>query len=164
MVNEQTLNRASDEFKKTLLKYIDEYKPYMQRKQYGDLYDKLASEIPSSYSQAIRYIILKSGINPLQDIDFIPRFFMSGFNIQNSFTIPSHIKEIHKCAFQDCPTLEEVFIPNSVVEINYHAFDCCPMLEKLRYDGTIEQWNKIQKVSWMRGCPLLHIICTDGSV
>ena len=60
-------------------------------------------------------------------------------------TIPSSVKEINQCAFQNSG-LTEITIPSSVKEINYNAFKDCEKLEKttILNEETRMGWFTIQ--------------------
>lgn len=64
--------------------------------------------------------------------------------------LPEGLTTIKNCAFADCNVLESVTIPASVTTIMEHMFDNpsnptggCPMLKTVKYEGTKEQWDKI---------------------
>ncbi len=63
-------------------------------------------------------------------------------------------------AFRDCIWLESVVIPSTVTAIRSSAFDGCMDL-KFQYDGTVAQWNTIDK-----GMNIGNFVvqCTDGEV
>jgi hypothetical protein len=66
--------------------------------------------------------------------------------------------------------ITEVILPESVTKIGYNCFDGCKLLENITYNGTIEQWNSIDKrQGWSGGNwsdPILATVvhCTDGDV
>lgn len=90
-------------------------------------------------------ILLDSGVNPLLKLDKIPAgFFFSWEGGLDEYEIPDNIKIIGSCAFQSSG-LKKIKIPKSVVEIKTYAFyDCYPNL-KIIYEGSIEDWNNIEK-------------------
>lgn len=53
------------------------------------------------------------------------------------------IVSIGENSFKICPNLTEVYIPVSVKKISLSAFGYCPMLNDIYYEGTFEEWNKI---------------------
>ncbi len=55
-------------------------------------------------------------------------------------------------AFQGCDTLKAVYTDSSLKSIGAKAFDGCTQLENLWFDGTQEQWNKMERDSlWKSG-------------
>ena len=90
-------------------------------------------------------ILLDSGVNPLLKLDRIPAgFFFSWEGGLDEYEIPHNIKVIGSCAFQSSG-LKKIRIPKSVMEIETYAFyDCYPNL-KVIYEGSIEDWDNIEK-------------------
>lgn len=79
--------------------------------------------------------------------------------------IPAGTTAIGASAFNGCDMLTTVNIPESVTDIYYRAFRACP-LTTINYDGTIEQWNAINKISgWDEGVTTSYtVICSDGNI
>jgi len=67
-----------------------------------------------------------------------------GFNNITSINIPNSVTSIGKEAFACCSNLTSITIPNSITSIGFYAFDECSSLTNVYYDGTIEDWCKIQ--------------------
>ena len=90
-------------------------------------------------------ILLDSGVNPLLKLDCIPAgFFFKWEGGLDEYEIPNNIKTIKSSAFHSSG-LKKIKIPKSVVEIEAYAFyDCYPNL-KIIYEGSIEDWNNIEK-------------------
>ena len=82
-----------------------------------------------------------------------------------SVTIGDSVTSIGDMAFEDCFALTSITIPDSVTSIGDYAFANCP-LTNICFDGTVEQWNAIEKNNWCSE-PVnytLYIFCTDGEV
>ncbi len=61
--------------------------------------------------------------------------------------------------------VKEVTIRGDIVGISRGAFGKCAVLEIIHFDGTVEQWEALDKVEgWDTGTPVYTVICTDGSV
>lgn len=58
-------------------------------------------------------------------------------------TIPHSVTIIRGWSFAGCKSLTSINIPNSVTEIQNNTFYNCSSLETIIYDGTQEQWNRI---------------------
>lgn len=104
-----------------------------------------------------------------------------------SITIPDSVTSIDQSAFQECRGLESVIIGNSVKDIGWSAFQSCtglksvtmgngvklidgyafyncPNLTTINFNGTIAQWNSIEKnISW-NNTRWFTIHCTDGDL
>ena len=68
-------------------------------------------------------------------------------------------------AFYYCDSITGVTIPNSATNIGNNAFDGCGELTNITFNGTIEQWNAINKGSfWNTNTGTYTIYCTDGEI
>lgn len=65
-----------------------------------------------------------------------------------------------------CENLTYVSIPTSVTKIYLSAFQECKSLKELTYDGTIAEWNSIEKIGLDAYSDdyTLTVKCTDGDV
>lgn len=61
-----------------------------------------------------------------------------------AYTIPDGVKSIEKSAFEDCHTLRSLTIPRSVTTIGENAFVGVYWLAYVYYEGTQEEWNRIE--------------------
>ena len=53
-----------------------------------------------------------------------------------------------------CENLESVIIPYNVKTIGPSAFEGCGNLKMIKYEGLVDQWEKIQKDElWNESCP-----------
>ena len=111
----------------------------------------------------------------------------SGCTSLVSVTIPDSVTSIESSAFEWCtaeiiwdgtPAITEIggyafagyagtniTIPGSVTSIGGYAFGKCISLRSVRFDGTVEQWNTVDKDSyWNYDCPFSVVECSDGEV
>ena len=64
-----------------------------------------------------------------------------------------------------CSGLTSVTIPNSVTSIGKYAFLGCTGLTSITFEGTMAQWNEIQKADgWNNNTGSYIIHCTDGDI
>lgn len=79
--------------------------------------------------------------------------------------IPESVTEIDNCAFDGCASLKNVKIPGDVARIGESAFAGCASLARVNYEGTMEQWEEIEKNCW-RGDDEgdLVVRCSDGEI
>lgn len=131
------------EIKKYILDHMDLINQDT-KESWEKFYDFNALSNDKLFSQ-MNKILLDSGINPLLKLDRIPAgFFFSWVGGLDEYEIPNNIKIIGSCAFQSSG-LKKIRIPKSVVKIETYAFfDGYPNL-KVIYEGSIEDWNNIEK-------------------
>jgi hypothetical protein len=79
--------------------------------------------------------------------------------------IPNTMTEIGAYTFEYWDWAESVVIPEGVTRIGEHAFYCCSNLVSIAFEGTIAEWNAIEKGnSWNDDVPVTEVICSDGMV
>ncbi len=67
-----------------------------------------------------------------------------GCSSVTSFTLPNNVKHIGYLAFQLC-CFTEIRLPASIERVEARAFIQCPYLKDIIYDGTMEEWNALNK-------------------
>ena len=73
------------------------------------------------------------------------------------------VTTIEQYAFENYSSLKSVTIPSSITIISNNAFKNCSSLETIIYQGTIEAWIAINKVSgWAVSIKTKEIQCTNG--
>ncbi len=78
--------------------------------------------------------------------------------------LPQSVFSIGTNAFSNCVHLAEIEIPTSVKTIGAYAFYRCSALT-VRYAGTVEQWNAVEKrENWNASADGLFILCQDGGM
>ena len=60
--------------------------------------------------------------------------------------IPKGIKKIDFDTFLNCTSLKSVNIPNSVREIGHGAFGVCTSLSDINFDGNKNEWKSIDGI------------------
>lgn len=79
--------------------------------------------------------------------------------------IPGNVAMIHFYAFFGCSNLTNLRILRSVTSIGGKAFSGCSNLANIYYNGSIEQWNKIEKYpEWNTNTGSYVIHCTNGNI
>ena len=82
-----------------------------------------------------------------------------------SITIPDSVTTIGDLAFEYCTSLTSITIPEGVTTIGEYAFSDCTGLTSITFEGTVAEWNAIQKDFWWNNrVPATEVICSDGVV
>lgn len=85
-----------------------------------------------------------------------------------SIYIPDSVSTIGNNSFRGCSGLIGVVFPNSITRIGDCSFYACTSLVNIAFNGTMAEWNAIEKVSfineWNEGVPATKVVCTDGEV
>lgn len=134
--------------------------------------------------------LLQADINPLEHMSYVPQDFfyrstksIDGFIIPNNIVdirerafyetdlteivIPEGIQSIYTQAFARCKNLLFVTLPHSTEFIGGAIFTGCESLSEVRYNGTIEEWNKIDRHDkWLSisGILTVRLICKDDKL
>ena len=92
----------------------------------------------------------------------------SAFRVCSTLTsiiIPNSVTTIGEQAFYYCTSITSITIPNSVTTIKSWALEGCYFtLTSIIFEGTMEEWNAIDKgENWNYGISI-YVQCTDGQV
>lgn len=84
--------------------------------------------------------------------------------LQN-ISLPDGLTAIGDYAFDGCRSLATITIPKSVISIGYCAFEYCPQNLIFKFNGTMQEWNNIQKYSgWAAGVYIYTVACDNGTM
>lgn len=79
--------------------------------------------------------------------------------------IPDSVTSVGEYAFGGCASLASVTLPSGIANIESGAFSNCPLLESIVFQGTIEQWRRVEKANyWDLSTGDYTVRCTDGVV
>lgn len=147
-----------------------------------ELQEKAYKELKDNYHE-FNAVMLSAGINPMKGLEILPWKSMMDCP-QDTYDIPDTIRIIDAQAFQgagfshikipegveqlnfrcfaECPRLKEVYLPSTVKTLKGAIFMHCPQLEKIVYNGSSEDFNKIDKAqqdspfTWYTAASDLH--------
>ena len=78
-------------------------------------------------------------------------------------TLPKNLTAIRLSAFINCTNLRSVTFPKTLKTVEAWAFSGTALAE-IRYEGTIEEFDKIEfDKDWCEGCPLI-VYCSNGNI
>lgn len=82
-----------------------------------------------------------------------------------SIVVPEGVVGIEWQAFYNCISLDEVSLPSTISWISDRAFEGCYFMYVIHYNGTMAEWEAIEKGSdWNYNSGITQIICTDGTI
>ena len=113
----------------------------------------------------ISELLIRSGIDFLPYVDHIYAFMF--FNVQEleRLTLGDNIEYIGTYAFEGCTNLEYLSLPKDLKMIKAAPFNNCPKLQILNYQGTIDDWGKVQlNQGWNKYSSIKVIRCLDGDI
>lgn len=126
---------------------------------------KLPNSITSIEGWAFAHCTALESINIPDSVTFIATEAFKDCTSLTSVSIPDSMTSISYAVFYGCTSLISVDIPDSVMRIDGKAFYWCPALRSINFEGTIEQWNAIEKGdNWISGTKSYTIYCTDGTI
>lgn len=153
-------------------------KDYIDRndfeKVYGDL--QYRSEYMIKYkvnvfsipylTSTVTSLLLEAGINPLNYLKSIPRYYLCNNTEITTFTVPKNIHYISDYAFSGCGNLKSIVLPKDIVDIGINSFKYCPRLTDVIYEGTKEEWSKLQRINeiLIEEVLISKITCSDGVI
>ena len=76
-------------------------------------------------------------------IAFSPAVFQKQEQITD-LILPSTVQRFHPYSFAGCKNLRNLTIPRRIRKIPEHTFDGCIRLENIYYEGTPEEWAKVE--------------------
>lgn len=168
--------------------FIEQYINLITENKFEDLYRTALKE--HVVIEDLTNSLLKADIYPLEHMTYIPQEFfykstksIDGFVIPNNIvdirerafyetdlteiTIPEGVQSIYTYAFARCKNLLFVTLPHSIDFIDRAVFSGCESLAEVRYNGTINEWNKIDRHDkWLSvlGVLTAKLICKDGEL
>ena len=126
---------------------------------------KLPNNLISIGSNAFRYCSSLASITIPESVTGIGEFAFAGCSSLTSITISEGVTSIGEFAFTGCSSLTNITIPDSVTSIRICVFSNCSSLTNITYNGTQEQWNRIDKYTkWKYNSAIKTITCTDGVI
>ena len=79
--------------------------------------------------------------------------------------LPDTLSIISDRAFSNCKNLHTIYLESSVTKIEFWAFQYSYNLDSIHYNGTIAQWNAIEKDDeWDFEIGSYTVYCTDGKI
>ena len=108
--------------------------------------------------RSLTSITIPNSVTSIGDMAF------RGCSNLTSINISEGVTSIGFYAFSGCYKLTSITIPNSITFLDYGAFNYCENLSTFIFDGTAEEWEKVEKeTDWTIECPFTEVIFTKES-
>lgn len=146
----------SEELKHIIERYINLIEEYKFNELYRHCpYNEVRSELTM--------LLLSIDIDPLKYFDTeIPEYAYLRNNTITEARIPEGIVKIDLGAFHECKKLQKVYLPSSLLDLTIRPFSKCSSLDEVHYNGTSDEWQKIDwSLNPFMDTQVTHIICTD---
>lgn len=113
------------------------------------------------------------------NLTIIPSSTFSSCSSLSSIKLPEKLEVICSSAFYNCKNLANITLPKSLKKLETYAFGYCDNLEIINYQGTMNEWKKIDKekkvtnensdghvynLSWNVESGIKAVQCTDGFI
>lgn len=112
-----------------------------------------------------------SGCSRLTEVVFTGKVTSIGYHAfydcigLTSIVLPETVTEIGMAAFKGCTALTDITIPTGLKSMDGEVFSGCTSLANITFDGTKDEWGKIQKGSyWADNAGSFVIHCTDEDI
>ena len=107
-----------------------------------------------SRSTCLTKIIIPGSITDVTPLEF------EGCNLLTEAVFKEGVVHVGICSFLDCPSLEVINLPKSLKSIGQKAFANCTALKEVRYKGSREDWEKVDKhPEWDIGAGKYILLC-----
>ena len=125
---------------------------------------KILGEMPEGSTPTITKTVKVNSVLPKTISQLGGHAFSGNLDLEVA-EIPFHITSIGTSCFSNCGKLHTVIIPNSVISIGANAFFNCVSLKTIIYDGSKQEWSKIQRGSnWLLKAGTDVVGCSDGPI
>jgi hypothetical protein len=142
---------------------------YIASKAFNECYVLTSVIIPSSVQRigdfAFRYCSMLTSVAIFDGVTSIGEGAFADCDSLTSIILPNSVTNIGGGAFYECKSLISATIGNGVQRIGEATFRGCSNLKTIRYNGTVEQWQTVEKgEGWYDDILATDILCTNGEV
>ena len=144
--------------------------PHMTFIPEGYFYMSLITDyiVPNNITRICYKAFAVSDIEKIQitsNVYDINQGVFEGCSYLTTVQIDEGVKYIDDTCFYACEELTDVTLPKSLKRIGHNVFNGCDHLTEVKYNGTIEDWNKIINREFINeGSYISKVICSDGTI
>ena len=128
---------------KSLKEFIEDNISLIENGDFKELYKK-AYSINSVFNVGdLTHVLYSIGIDPLEELTYIPAAFLESCNALIEVEIPIHIEHIDESAFYDCNNIESITLPKNVIELCSWSLGGCDNLRKIVILGDVKRIDRL---------------------
>ena len=143
---------------KGLKDFIEDNISLIENKDFKELYKK-AYSINSVFNVGdLTHVLYSIGIDPLDELTYIPAAFLESCDALIEVEIPTHIEHIDESAFYDCNNIDSITVPKNVIELASWSLAGCEELRKIVILGDLK---RIDRLAFGQNLKLEVIYCTQ---
>ena len=109
---------------------LPEIQHFIDSNSFEELYRAVRPNLVKEDISALTSLLLEAGIDPLEYMTCIPRYYLFGTGIY-TFRVPKHIDIIQEQAFGKCYYLQEVVLEGNLQGIYSEAFFQCSNIQRI---------------------------------
>ena len=142
--------------------FIENNISLIENADFKELYKKaytIAYSMNGGFSVGdLTHVLYSIGIDPLEELTYIPAAFFESCDALVEVDIPVHIEHIDESAFYDCNNIYSITIPKNVIELASWSLAGCEELRKIVILSDVE---RIDRLAFSQLPKLEIIYCTQ---
>ena len=143
---------------KSLKEFIEDNISLIESGDFKELYKKAYGMNTQFNIGDLTHVLYSIGIDPLEDLTYIPAAFFESCDALFEIDIPVHIEHIDESAFYDCNNIYSITIPKNVIELASWSIAGC---EELRKIVILSDVKRIDRLAFGQNPKLEVIYCTQ---
>ena len=144
---------------KPLKEFIEDNISLIENRDFKELYKK-AYGMNNDFNVVgdLTHVLYSIGIDPLEELTYIPAAFFESCDALFEVDIPVHIEHIDESAFYDCNNIYSITIPKNVTELGSWSLAGCDNLRKI---VILSDVKRIDRLAFGQNPKLEVIYCTQ---
>ena len=134
--NEPKINNGLKDF-------IEDNIALIEDGDFKELYKKAYSMNSEFNVGDLTHVLYSIGIDPLEELTYIPAAFFESCDALVEVDIPVHIEHIDESAFYDCNNIYSITIPKNVIELCSWSIAGCEELRKIVILGDVKRIDRL---------------------
>ena len=128
---------------KALKEFIEANISLIENRDFKELYKKAYGMDIEYAIGTLTHVLYSIGIDPLEDLTYIPAGFFESCDALIEVEIPIHIEQIDESAFYDCNNIESITVPKNVIELGSWSLAGCDNLRKIVILGDVKRIDRL---------------------